>query len=282
MAVAACYRKGDPWSIVARGATPDAALPIGCVLTLPATGSEMNCFSVITREETTEKLPFSCPLVYPRFSVLDPEVTFSLPPRQITNGIVDAFAHTLEQYMTYPVNSPLQDRMAEAIFSTLIEEGPKTLANPTDYASRANLVWCATMALNGLIAVGVPQDWATHMIGHEITALHGLDHAQSLAIVAPSLLRVKSDTKREKLLQFAERVWGIREGAPKTRIEQAIEKMRAFFESVGAPTHLSAYGLGTEVATEVAGRLEKRGWVALGERQDVTPALVKQILTLAA
>jgi NADP-dependent alcohol dehydrogenase len=282
MAVAACYKKGDPWNIIARGVTPDAALPIGCVLTLPATGSEMNCFSVITREGTKEKLPFSCPLVYPQFSVLDPEVTFSLPPRQVSNGIVDAFVHTLEQYMTYPVNSPLQDRMAEAIFSTLIEEGPKTLANPTDYASRANLVWCATMALNGLIAVGVPQDWATHMIGHELTVLYGLDHAQTLAIVAPSLLKVQSDAKGEKLLQFAERVWGIREGTPESRVEQAIGKMRAFFESVGVPTHLSAYGAGAEVATAVAERLEKRGWVALGERQDVTPALVKQILTLAA
>lgn len=282
LAVAACYKKGDPWNIVARGATPDAALPIGCVLTLPATGSEMNCFSVITREATKEKLPFSCPLVYPQFSVLDPEVTFSLPPRQVSNGIVDAFVHTLEQYMTYPVNSPLQDRMAEAIFSTLIEEGPKTLANSTDYASRANLVWCATMALNGMIAVGVPQDWATHMIGHELTVLYGIDHAQTLAIVAPSLLKVQSDAKGEKLLQFAGRVWGIREGTPESRVEQAIGKMRAFFESVGVPTRLSAYGVGAEAATTVAERLEKRGWVALGERQDVTPALVKRILTLAA
>jgi NADP-dependent alcohol dehydrogenase len=282
IAIAACFKKGDTWNVVARGAEPQSALPIGCVLTLPATGSEMNCFSVMSREGTKEKLPFASPLVYPRFSVLDPEVTFSLPPRQISNGIVDAFAHTLEQYMTYPVNSPLQDRMAESIFTTLIEEGPKTLANPTDYDARANLVWCATMALNGLIAVGVPQDWATHMIGHEITALHGLDHAQSLAIVAPSLLKVKSDTKSEKLLQFAERVWGIREGTAEARIEQAIEKTRAFFESVGVPTHLSAYGLGAEVAAEVAGRLEKRGWVALGERQDITPVLVSQILTLAA
>jgi NADP-dependent alcohol dehydrogenase len=195
MAIAAGHKKGDPWNVVARGATPDAVLPIGCVLTLPATGSEMNCFSVITREDTKEKLPFACPLVYLRFSVLDPEVTFSLPPRQVSNGIVDAFVHTLEQYMTYPVNSPLRDRMAEAIFSTLIEEGPKTLAHPTDYASRANLVWCATMALNGLIAVGVPRDWATHMIGHELTVLYGLDHAQTLAIVAPSLLQVKADAK---------------------------------------------------------------------------------------
>ena len=282
LAVAACYKKGDPWNIVARGATPDAALPIGCVLTLPATGSEMNCFSVITREATKEKLPFSCPLVYPQFSVLDPEITFSLPPRQVSNGIVDAFVHTLEQYMTYPVNSPLQDRMAEAIFSTLIEEGPKTLANPTDYASRANLVWCATMALNGMIAVGVPQDWATHMIGHELTVLYGIDHAQTLAIIAPSLLKVQSDAKGEKLLQFAGRVWGIREGTPESRVEQAIGKMRAFFESVGVPTRLSAYGVAAEAAATVAERLEKRGWVALGERQDVTPALVKRILTLAA
>ncbi len=282
IAIAACYRKGDPWNVVARGAEATAALPLGAVLTLPATGSEMNCFSVITRESTKEKLPFSCPLVYPQFSVLDPQVTFSLPPRQISNGIVDAFVHTLEQYMTYPVNSPLQDRMAEAIFLTLIEEGPKTLANPSDYAARANLVWCATMALNGLIAVGVPQDWATHMIGHEITALHGLDHAQTLAIVAPSLLKLKSDTKGEKLVQFAERVFGIREGTPESRIEQAIDKMRAFFESVGVATHLSAYGVGAEVADAVAGRLQKRGWVGLGERQDITPEVVKQILTLAA
>ncbi|MEN6532985.1 MAG: iron-containing alcohol dehydrogenase [Bryobacteraceae bacterium] len=281
IAVAACFKLGDPWDVPARGAEVEAALPLGCVLTLPATGSEMNNFAVITRESTREKLPFSTPHVYPQFSVLDPEVTFSLPARQITNGIVDAFAHTLEQYMTFPVNAPLQDRMAEAIFLTLIEEGPKTLADPTDYAARANLVWSATLALNGLIAVGVPQDWATHMIGHEITALYGLDHAQTLAIVAPSLLKVKSDNKRQKLLQFAERVWGIREGAPETRIEQAIEKTRAFFESVGAPTRLSAYGLSAEAATEVASRLEKRGWVGLGERQDITPAQVKQILLLA-
>lgn len=179
IAAASCFA-GDPWDIVARGAAVDHAVPLGAVLTLPATGSEMNPFAVITKWATREKLPFSSPLVYPRFSVLDPETSFTLPPRQISNGIVDAFVHTMEQYMTYPAAAPLQDRMAESILRTLIEEGPKTLANPGDYESRANVMWCATMALNGLIAVGVPQDWATHMIGHELTALHNVDHGKSV------------------------------------------------------------------------------------------------------
>ena len=281
IAVAAPFA-GEPWDIVSKGARATSAVPLGAVLTLPATGSEMNSFSVVTKWATREKLAFGNPLLYPRFSVLDPETTFSLPPRQVSNGIVDAFVHTLEQYMTYPVNSPLQDRMAEAILVTLIEEGPKTLAQPRDYEARANFMWAATMALNGLIAVGVPQDWATHMIGHEITALHGLDHAQTLAIVSPSMLTVKSDTKREKLLQFAERVWGIREGTAEARIAAGIERMRRFFEQVGVPTRLSAYGVGPETAAVVAGRLQKRGWTALGERKDITPAVVERILTLAA
>lgn len=166
--------EGDPWDILAKQAPVKAALPIGTVLTLPATGSEMNTNSVVTKWETQEKLFFASPLVFPKFSVLDPETTFSLPPRQIGNGIVDAFTHVMEQYLTYPANAPLQDRWAESILQTLIEEGPKTLANPDDYASRANVVWSATLALNGLIGAGVPQDWTTHMIGHELTALHGL------------------------------------------------------------------------------------------------------------
>jgi NADP-dependent alcohol dehydrogenase len=272
---------GEPWDIVSKGVPVKSAIPLGAVMTLPATGSEMNCFAVVTKSATKEKLAFDNPLVYPRFSVLDPEATFSLPPRQVGNGIVDAFVHTLEQYMTYPVNSPVQDRIAEGILLTLVEEGPKTLAAPTDYEARANFMWAATMALNGLMAVGVPQDWATHMIGHEITALYGLDHAQTLAVVAPSLLQVKSDTKREKLLQFAGRVWGIREGTPEARIAAGIDHMRRFFEQVGVPTHLAAYGLGKETAAAVAGRLQKRGWLGLGERKDITPAVVERILTLA-
>jgi NADP-dependent alcohol dehydrogenase len=240
----------------------------------------MNFFAVISRGETQDKLAFGHPLIYPRFSVLDPETTFTLPARQIANGVVDAFVHVLEQYLTYPADAPLQDRLAEAILLTLIEEGPKTLAAPADYTARANLMWCATMALNGLIAAGVPQDWATHMIGHEITALHGLDHAQTLAVVLPGTMIACQDTKREKILQFAERVWGIREGTPETRIVAAVEKTRGFFESLGVPTRLSDYGVSADTVPVIAGRMEKRGVTSFGERGDVTPAKVREILAL--
>ncbi len=273
---------GDPWDILAKHAPIKAAIPFGAVLTLPATGSEMNTSSVVTKWETQEKLFFSSPLVFPKFSVLDPETTFSLPPRQVSNGIVDAFTHVMEQYLTYPVNAPLQDRMAESILQTLIEEGPKTLLDLRDYESRANVMWCATMALNGLIGVGVPQDWATHMIGHELTALHGLDHAQTLAIVLPNMLTIKRDRKREKLLQYAERVWGLVDGDEDVRIDQAIQKTRDFFESVGVHTKLSDYGVGLDVIPLITDRFEKRGFVALGEHQDVTPKVVEQILALCA
>jgi NADP-dependent alcohol dehydrogenase len=273
---------GDPWDILAKNAPVTNAIPLGSVLTLPATGSEMNTNSVVTKWETKEKLFFSSPWVFPRFSVLDPETTFSLPPRQIGNGIVDAFTHTMEQYLTYPVNAPLQDQMAESILRTLIEEGPKTLANPTDYDARANFMWCATMALNGLIGVGVPQDWATHMIGHELTALHGLDHAQTLAIVLPSTLSIRRLSKWQKLLQYAQRVWSIVDGTEEERINEAINKTRNFFESVGVPTRLSSYCVASDTIPEIVDRLEKRGMVALGEHQDVNPQVVEQILTLCA
>ena len=235
---------------------------------------------MISRRGTEEKLAFGSPHVYPRFSMLDPETTFSLPPRQIANGVVDAFVHVLEQYMTYAAGAPLQDRMAEAILLTLIEEGPKTLANPTDYDARANVMWCATMALNGLIACGVPHDWTTHMIGHELTALHGLDHAQTLAVVYPGTLAARREAKREKLLQYAARVWGIAEGEPEARIDAAIARTRQFFESVGLRTRLSDYGVPAAVVQVVAGRFAARGWTAGGERQDIGPREVEKILSL--
>jgi NADP-dependent alcohol dehydrogenase len=279
---AAALFEGEPWDIVAKSALVKAAVPLGCVLTLPATGSEMNQNSVMSRKETGEKLPFYSPHVYPRFSVLDPETTFSLPPRQIANGVVDAFAHVLEQYMTYPANAPLQDRFAEAILLTLVEEGPKALANPMDYDVRANVMWCATLALNGLIGCGVPQDWSTHMIGHEITALRGLDHGQTLAVIFPENLNARREAKREKLLQYAERVWGIREGAPDQRIDAAIARTREFFECLGVRTRLSDYGIGPEIADAVAERIRNRGWAGIGERQDLDPGLVRKIVAACA
>lgn len=274
--------KGEPWDILAKNAKVKKALSIGAVLTLPATGSEANGAAVISRRTIKEKLAFISPLVFPRFSVLDPETTFSLPARQVANGIGDAFCHVIEQYLTYPANAAIQDRFAESIMRVLIEEGPKTLADPKDYAARANLVWAATWALNNAIGMGVPQDWATHVIGHELTALHGIDHARTLAIILPSLLQVQRAVKREKLLQYAARVWDIREGDDDARIDAAIAATRKFYESLGIGTHLGDYGVTVNIAAEVARRLAARGLVQLGERGDITPAVVEKILRLAA
>ncbi len=270
--------EGDPWDILEKRAEVRKALPIGAVLTLPGTGSEMNGNAVITRWEKKAKLAFYSPLVYPRFAALDPQTTFSLPPRQTANGIVDAFVHVMEQYLTYPVNAPLQDRMAEAILLTLIEQAPKVLENPTDYDTRASIMWCATTALNGIIGVGVPQDWATHAIGHEITALYDIDHARTLAIVLPGVMEVKRREKMEKLLQYAERVWGIREGDEDGCIDEAIERTREFFESVGIPTRLSAYGIGAEAIPAIVQQLKYHGMTALGEHGDITPEVAARIL----
>ena len=278
VAAAAGY-EGEPWEIMqTRGKHVARALPIGCVLTLPATGSEMNCFSVVTRKSLQAKFGFSSPHVFPRFSVLDPVKTYTLPPRQIANGAVDAFVHVMEQYLTYPVNAPVQDRYAEGLLQTLIEVGPQALATPEDYAVRANLMWAATQALNGLIGVGVPQDWATHMIGHELTALHGLDHAQTLAVVLPSLLNDRRAAKRAKLLQYAARVWKIHDGEEDARIDAAITRTRAFFESLGVKTHLSDYGIGADAIDRIIAQLEVHGMTALGEHRDIDLATSRRIL----
>lgn len=280
MAVAIPY-EGNEWDLVGRHLAPRSALPLGAILTLPATGSEANCNAVVTRAATQEKLAFSSPMLFPKFSILDPETTFTLAPRQIANGVVDAFVHTAEQYLTYPADAPLQDRFAEGILRTLIEEGPKTLADPTDYVSRANVMWCATQALSGLIGAGVPHDWASHAIGHELTALHGLDHAQTLAIILPNLLWVQRQDKREKLIQFAERVWDIRQGTEAVRLEKGIIATRAFFEAMGNPTHLSAYNVGEERFGEILDRLQARKALPLGERKHLTSDKVMEILALA-
>lgn len=195
---AAVNYTGDTWEILeTHGTKITQALPFASVLTLPATGSEMNSGGVVTRKSTQAKLSFSSPYVFPQFSVLDPNKSFSLPTRQLANGVVDAFVHVIEQYLTYPVNAQVQDRFAEGLLQTLIEIGPKILEDSADYDTRANLMWSASMALNGLIGAGVPQDWSTHLIGHELTALHGIDHARTLAIVLPANLQVRRQEKRE-------------------------------------------------------------------------------------
>ena len=270
---------GEPWEILlSRGQNVSSALPFGSVLTLPATGSEMNCGSVITRRETHAKLAFMSRHVFPQFSILDPTKTYSLPAQQIANGVVDAYVHVIEQYLTYPAGGMAQDRFAEGLLQTLIEIGPKVMANPQDADLRANLMWVATLALNGLIGAGVPQDWATHMIGHELTAAHGIDHARTLAIVLPSLLKVQRHDKHAKLLQYAARVWQITEGDENQRIDAAIERTAAFFESVGIKTRLADYGLGREAIDPLIAQLEAHGMTALGEHGNITPAVSRTIL----
>ncbi|MEI6678173.1 MAG: iron-containing alcohol dehydrogenase [Mariniphaga sp.] len=280
IAAAALWEGSDPWEILSSRQTARVkkALPVGTVLTLPATGSEMNGNSVVTRWETKDKLAFDSEFVMPVFSVLDPEVVFSLPRIQVANGIVDAFIHVMEQYLTYPANAPVQDRFAESVLKTLVEEGPKVLADRTNYEAAANFMWAATMALNGLIGVGVPQDWATHMIGHELTAFHGIDHGQTLCIVLPGIMKVKRENKKEKMLQYGERVWQITEGTDDERVDAIIEKTVNFFESVGIKTKLSDYGIGKEIIPKIADRFVKRGIKAIGERGDLTVDDIKRIL----
>ena len=275
---AAALFDGEPWDILAEGAQINKALPIGVVLTLPATGSESNSFSVISNIDTQDKLPFASGLVQPQFAVLDPNVMQSLPKRQLTNGVVDAFVHIMEQYLTYPVDAKVQDRFAEGLLLTLIEEGPKVLKEEASYQTRANVMWSATMALNGLIGAGVPQDWSTHMIGHEITALYGLDHAQTLAIILPRMLAEQQQEKREKLLQYAERVFNLDTTEPDNAISDAISLTEQFFQQLNMLTRFSDHGLGQEVAPQVCAQLERHGMVALGEQQAVTLEKSKRIL----
>lgn len=274
---AAVYYQGDAWEICT-GAKIIKAMPFGSILTLPATGSEMNSGAVISRESTHEKLAFSSPLTYPIFSILDPTVTLSLPPRQRANGVVDAFIHVTEQYLTYPVDAPVQDRFSEGLLLTLIENGKTYVEHPENMEAASNIVWASTLALNGLIAVGVPEDWGTHMIGHEITAFTGLDHAQTLAIVWPRLQTALKESKREKLLQFASRVWNITQGSEDERITAAIAKTEAFFQSLGVKTHLSEYGIEKGLGEKIAERFTQRGTMNLGEKGEITPSLSSQIV----
>ena len=279
VAAAACYEGSDPWDICGKQASVHQALPMGCVLTLPATGSENNPTSVVSRGDV--KISFRSPLVQPQFAVLDPATTYSLPARQTGNGVVDAFIHITEQYLTFPVGGDVQDRLAEGLLQVLVENGPRALAEPTNYQVRANLMWAASLALNGLIGCGVPQDWASHAIGHQLTALYGLDHGQSLAVVLPSLLRERASQKQDKLAQFAERVWHSTREDKALRIEEAIIRTEQFFQKMGLGTRLADYGLSESCIPAVCSNLKRVGRTALGEHQDIDPDRVARILARA-
>jgi NADP-dependent alcohol dehydrogenase len=257
-------------------------IPFGTVLTLPATGSEMNSGAVVTIEATQEKLTLGGSALFPVFSIVDPTVITSLPKKQLQNGVVDAFTHVLEQYITYPHDALLQDRISEGILQTLIEIGPDVVENPGDYKLASNFVWCATMALNGLIQKGVPSDWATHMIGHELTALYEIDHARTLAIIGPNLYKVMFETKKDKLAQYGQRVWNIKGNSTEEIAEKAIEKTVEFYQKMGMKTKLSENTDNFEnTADFIVNRFEERGWKALGEKQNVTLEKVKTIVKMS-
>lgn len=257
-------------------------IPFGTVLTLPATGSEMNSGAVVTIEATHEKLTLGGSALFPKFSIVDPTVIASLPKRQLQNGVVDAFTHVMEQYLTFKHDAMLQDKFAESILKTLIEVGPSVVENPNDYKLASNFVWCATMALNGLIQKGVPSDWATHMIGHELTALYEIDHARTLAIIGPNLYKVMFETKKEKLAQYGERVWNITGNSIEEKAEKAIEKTIEFFHIMGMKTKISENAENIEnTADFIVNRFEERGWKGLGEKQNITLEKVREIVEMS-
>ena len=282
LSAAALYEGETPWDILSNNIRTEKGMPFGTVLTLPATGSEMNSGAVITRQDTKEKLAMGGPGLFPEFSVLDPQVISSIPQRQLANGLMDAFTHVLEQYMTYPVEALLQDRFAESILQTIIEVAPKVLKDPTDYKAASNFMWSCTMALNGLIQKGVPSDWAVHAMGHELTALFGIDHARTLAIIAPSHYEFNFDAKKEKLAQYGERVWNIKEGSLEEKAKAAIKKTVAFFHELGIDTKLSEYTKDFEGTAEIIEkRFTDRGWLGLGEHQSLSPDKVAEIVKMA-
>lgn len=267
---------GEPWEFMLDPAKVGEAIPIATVLTLPATGSEMNCGAVVSRRERNEKFAFHNPHCYPLFSILDPTTIYSLPKHQVSNGIIDTFAHTLEQYLTFDNKAMVMDRWAEGLLQTLVELAPQLEANQQDYDACANFMLTATMGLNGFIAMGVVEDWATHMIGHELTALHGLDHGVTLAIVHPALMSVMRAEKHAKLVQYAQRVWGAT-GDDQHKIDTAIAKTEGFYRSLGVKTRLCEHGIGQQTIDTIVERFTSRGW-NVGEGGIVTPDKVRAIL----
>lgn len=280
--VSAVAYEGDPLDIFYRKHRPIKTLPFGTVLTLPATGSEMNSGSVVSRRETQEKMSFGSDYTFPKFSFCDPTVISSLPKKQIQNGVIDAFSHVLEQYLTYKHDAILQDKFSESILKTLIEIGPKVVENPTDYKLASNFMWSCTMALNGLIAKGVPTDWVTHMIGHELTAIYGIDHARTLAIIFPSLYRVMFDSKKEKLAQLGKEVFKL-SGNDEEIAKNAIIELEKFFHTMGMKTKISENTDQdiSNTAEFIGNRFQERGISVMGESKNITLEKVKEIVSLS-
>lgn len=276
---AAVYYEGEPWEILAKGGHIKQAMPIGAVMTLAATGSEMNERAVISRSSITEKLNFSSPLLFPQFAILDPEVTYSLPARQVANGVVDSFIHVVEQYLTYPINAKVQDSFAEGLMKVIVEEGRKVLKQPDDYDIRANLMWAATNALNGWIGQGVPQDWSSHRMGYALTAQFGLDHAQTLAVILPGVMWYMRKEKQEKILRMGEVIFAITEGSVEERIRKTIEACETFFREMGLNTRLGAYGIEDKDLDGLAELVDRMGW-KLGEHANIDSKAAREILAL--
>jgi NADP-dependent alcohol dehydrogenase len=265
---------GDAWDLVLKGYATDG-IDFASVLTLPATGSEMNRGAVISNSETKEKFPFYSR--YPLFSVLDPETTFSLPDYQIACGIADTFVHVTEQYLTYPNQSRIMDRWAEGILQTIIEIAPKIKDNKKDYDLMADFMLSATMALNDFIRMGVVEDWSTHQISHVITALHGITHAEALTLLHCGLLKTMKEQKKEKLLQYAKRIWNINTGTDDEKIDEALNKTEMFFKSLGLATKLGEKNIGDDTIEEIVRRFIVRG-IKLGEGQNITSDVIRNIL----
>lgn len=277
VAAASCY-DGDGWDILEGKYRVAKALPLGAVLTLPATGSESNENSVVMKKATQKKRTFASPRVRPVFAVMDPDVVKTLPERQLANGIVDAWVHVCEQYLTYPTGAVVQEGYAEALLKGLKHLGDNFAAQDDKW--RANLMWSANQALNGLIGAGVAQDWSTHMIGHELTALYGVDHARSLAIVQPSLLRHQLSVKKAKLEQMGRNVFGLADSDQLA--EQTIEKIEAFYQSLGIATQLTEHGADKPAAIDkIVNQLEQNGMTTLGENRAITVPEIREILDAA-
>ncbi|MDR1918979.1 MAG: iron-containing alcohol dehydrogenase [Tannerellaceae bacterium] len=278
IAVAVCF-EGDPWDILEKGAVIEQTMPIGAVLTLAATGSETNERAVISRVSAGKKLGFASPLLFPRFAVMDPEVTYSLPAHQVANGVVDSFVHVIEQYLTYPVNAKVQDAFAESLMRIIREEGAKVLKEPLDYDIRANLMWAATNALNGWIGQGVPQDWSSHRIGYPLTSQFGLAHAETLAVILPGVMQYMQKEKQEKISRLGAVVFDITAGSQAERTEKTIAALETFFREMGLKTRLHEYGIRETDLDALTEPIDSLGW-RLGEKGNIGTKEAREILSL--